>query len=364
MSNLEQYRDEINRIDKEIARLFEQRMQVSREIGEYKKTYGLPVKDETRESEIIRTSRERITEEAFEPYYVDLQRSIMDISCAFQSRIVSGLKAGYSGVPGAYAYIAAKKMFPDAELIPYANFEPAFRAAERGEIDCAVLPLENSYAGEVGAVMDLTFSGTLFINRMMNLEIEHYLLGIPDTGLDQIKTVVSHPQALAQCDAYINEHGFRTIEYSNTARAAEYVKEQKDPSIAAIASEDTAELFGLKVLERKIHTTKNNTSRFGVFSRNLHLPDRDMNDDRCGFILAFTVPNEAGALAMTLDIIGSHGFNMRNLKSRPMKGLLWSYYFYVEADGNISSQEGEDMLREIGAICGQLKLAGSYTHEA
>lgn len=77
----------------------------------------------------------------------------------------------------------------------------------------------------------------------------------------------------------------------------------------------------------------------------------------------FTVPNEAGALAMTLDIIGSHGFNMRNLKSRPLKGLLWNYYFYVEAEGNIASEEGQDMLREISAVCGQLKLAGSYSNE-
>lgn len=363
MGNLDEYREEINQIDSELAKLFERRMQVSQAIGEYKKEYALPVKDNSRETEIIRSSRERISEEALEPFYIDLQKSVMEISCAYQRRIVSGMKVGYSGVPGAYAYIAAKRMYPDAELIPYSNFGPAYRAAENGEIDCAVLPLENSYAGEVGAVMDLLFSGNLYVNRIMNLDIEHFLLGVPGTGVDQIRTVVSHPQALAQCDEYIRAHDFLTMEYSNTARAAEYVKEQKDPTIAAVASEDTAELFGLQILERRINTTRNNTSRFGAFSRAQHLTGRDDKDDSCGFILVFTVPNEAGSLAMTLDIIGSHGYNMRNLKSRPMKGLSWSYYFYLEADGNIATEEGQDMLRELSVICGQLKLAGSYRHE-
>lgn len=363
MGNLENYREEINRIDNEMAKLFEERMQVCKQIGEYKKEYALPVKDTTRENAVIAKSKERIGDPEMEPYYIDFQNSVMNISCALQSRIISGMKVGYSGVPGAYAYIAAKRMFPDAELIPYANFEPAFKAAEAGEIDCAVLPMENNYAGEVGAVMDLMFSGNLYVNRVMNLDIEHNLLGVPKSTIKKIKTVVSHPQALSQCDSYIKEHGFKTIEYSNTARAAEYVKELNDPTVAAIASEETAELFGLNIIERKVHTTRNNSSRFGVFSRTQNLPTAVARDDSCSFILMFTVPNEAGALAMTLDIIGSHGFNMRNLKSRPMKGLLWNYYFYVEAAGNISSEEGEDMMREIGAVCGQLKLAGAYAND-
>ena len=153
------------------------------------------------------------------------------------------------------------------------------------------------------------------------------------------------------------------LDYSNTARAAKFVKERNDPTIAAIASEEAADLFGLKILERKIHSTRNNASRFGVFSRSLQVLPEDTKDDSCGFILLFTVPNEAGALALTLDIIGSHGFNMRNLRSRPMKGLQWKYYFYVEAEGNISREEGQNMLQELRAVCGKLKLAGTFLNE-
>ncbi len=363
MGNLEQFRDEINRIDSQMAELFQKRMEVSKAIGEYKKEHALPVKDNARENAIIAKSKEKISNEEIEPYYIDFQKSVMNISCAYQERILNGMKVGYSGVPGAYAYIAAKRMHPGAELVSYASFELAFQAAEKGEVDCAVLPLENSYAGDVGAVMDLMFFGNLYVNRVMNLDIEHNLLGTEGASLDSIRTVVSHPQALSQCDEFIKSHGFEVVEFSNTARAAQYIKEQNDPSVAAIASIETAELFGLKVIDKKIHTTRNNSTRFGVFSRIQNLLPPETRDDSCSFILMFTVPNEAGALAMTLDIIGSHGFNMRNLKSRPVKGLLWNYYFYVEAEGNISGTEGKDMMREISALCGQLKLAGTFFNE-
>lgn len=363
MGSIEDYRKQINDIDEEMARLFEQRMQVCRSIAEYKKEKALPIKDATRETELTKKSRSFISDREVEPYYISFLKNNIELSCAYQSRIINGMRVAYSGVPGAYAHIAAKRMFPGAELINFTNFEPAYRAAENGDVDCAVLPLENSYAGEVGAVMDLAFSGSLFINRVVGLEIEHNLLANEGAGVDKIKTVVSHPQALQQCDEYIKRHGFETLEYSNTARAAEFVKESGRADVAAIASEDTAELFGLKILEKNINTAKNNTSRFGVFSRSMSVPNADAKDDQCSFLLVFTVPHKAGALAMMLDIIGAHGYNIDNLKSRPMKGLIWQYYFYLEIEGNINRQEGQDMLHELGAISDRLKLVGAYSSD-
>ena len=350
----------INVIDEQLAGLFEERMHICRKIGEYKKERALPVKDAARESAINAKSSSLIKDAEIEAYYIDFQKNNIKLSCALQEKVINGMKVAYSGVEGAYAYIAAKRMFPGAQLISYANFEPAYRAVEAGEADCAVLPLENSYAGDVGNVMDLAFSGSLFVNRVGELEIEHNLIVVPGTQLSDIRTVVSHPQALAQCDEYIKEHGFETREYSNTARAAAYVMEAKDPSVAAIASSDTAEIFGLEILEHKINTSANNTSRFAVFSRVQNRPPENDKNEKHSFIMVFTVPDEAGALAMTLDIIGAHGFNMKNLKSRPMKGLMWKYYFYVEGTGNINTQNGKDMLNELSVICSDLKLVGSY----
>ena len=224
-----------------------------------------------------------------------------------------------------------------------------------------MLPIENSYAGDVGAVMDLMFSGSLYVNRMIELEVEHNLLGCHGAKLNEIRTVVSHPQALEQCAEFIRSHGWQTLSYSNTALAAQYVAGQNDPTVAAIASEETAELYGLELLSKGINASRINTTRFAVFSRALHLPAADSRTGNEHFILVFTTKNEAGALAQPLNIIGAHDFNMRNLRSRPMKNLIWNYYFFVEAEGNISSVSGQNMLRELSAVCARLKLVGTYS---
>ena len=283
----------------------------------------------------------------------------MKISRDYQSRLNYGMRVAYSGVPGAFAYIAAKRMFPEAALISYSNFDEAYKAVEKGECDSAVLPIENSFAGDVGTVMDLIFSGSLYINQIIDLGIEHNLIACDGASLDTVKTVVSHEQALSQCKEYLSARGYSTQVYPNTALAAKYVKELNDPTVAAVASDETAAIFGLKILASKIHTSKTNTTRFAAFSRTRKESSKAKKSSE-SFILVFTVKNEAGALAKTIDIIGAHRYNMRNLRSRPMKELLWSYYFYIEADGSIDTAEGKEMLRALGATTDRLRLAGTY----
>ena len=360
MNELETARNEISRIDKEMAALFEQRMHAAAVIAGYKKQHGLSVKDPAREKELIDRNRALIESADIESYYVQFLKKTIELSCEYQSKILNGMKVTYCGVEGAFAYIAAKRMFPEAELVPYSDFGDAYEAVERGEYDCVVLPLENSAAGEVGTVMDLLFSGSLYINQVLDLPIVHNLMANEGASLDGIKTVVSHPQALDQCGEYIRQHGFETLPYSNTALAAKHVKETGDPGLAAIASDDTSTLFGLKVLDKSINDVKNNTTRFAAFSRAQNRPSSPKKREDENFILVFTVRNEAGSLAQTLNIIGAHGFNMRSLRSRPMKELQWNYFFYIEAEGNIYNENGQDMLRELGAVCAKLRLVGTY----
>ena len=208
--------------------------------------------------------------------------------------------------------------------------------------------------------MDLLFNGNLYINRVMDLPIRHVLMGCPGAGISGIRKVYSHPQALRQCAEYVRARGWKTVECENTAAAARRVLEAGDSSIAAIASEEAAELYGLKTLESGINDAASNTTRFAVFSRAQNRPARSGLRDSAGFILVFTVQNRAGALAQTLNIIGAHGYNMKNLRSRPMKDLQWSYYFYMEAEGNINNENGEMLLRELSALCARLKLVGMY----
>ena len=361
MNELEMARKQINEIDKEMARLFEKRMQAASYVANYKKEHGLSILDTSRENEVIKNNLLNIEDETIKEYYVEFLKNNMKISRDYQSRLNNGVKVAYSGVEGAFAYIAAKKMYPEAILVPYPDFESAYRATENGECDVSVLPIENSYAGDVSTVMDLLFSGTLYVNQVHDLEINHCLMAPKGATLENIKTVMSHPQALAQCQGYIDKHNFDQISMQNTALAAKRVKEEGNLTVAAIASDETARIFGLEILESKINESRTNTTRFVSFSRTQSLLENDgKRHQNEHFMLVFTVKNEAGSLAKTIDIIGAHRYNMRNLRSRPMKELLWSYYFFVEADGNVNTPNGRDMLRELSATCDNLKLVGTY----
>lgn len=350
----------IDEIDKEMAFLFEKRMNAAKEIAAYKNARGIGVLDKSREASVIEKNSAYISDPGIREYYVNFITSVMSVSRALQSRETTGLKVAYCGAEGAFGYLAAKKAFPSATLFACGDFSEAYRLAENGTYDCAVLPIENSYAGDVSVVMDLAFSGSLYVNAVIETDVTHNLLIRKGGRTEHIKTVVSHPQALEQCGEFIRKNGYKTLDYSNTALAAKFVAEECDDTYAAVASESAAEEFGLEIAVRGINADKNNTTRFAVFSRAQHLPAPSEPDESSHFILVFTAKNEAGALAQALNIIGAHDFNMRTLTSRPMKELIWNYYFYVEADGNINSENGKAMIQELSAVCAKLKLVGTY----
>lgn len=358
MKNLNEIRKEINAIDEQMRELFTKRMAAAHDVAEYKMAHGLPILDAQRENEVIEKNASMLEDEELRTYYVSFLQGNMAVSRSYQDMLTNGMKVAYSGVAGAFAYIAACKNFPNSRKIAYGNFEEAYNACVSGECDAVVLPIENSYNGEVGAVTDLMFSGPLFVNGIIDVDISHCLIGTKDSNVSDIKTVVSHPQALAQCNAYIRNHKYDELEYENTALAAEYVAKTNDKTIAAIGSESAAEIFGLKILEKNINESRTNTTRFATFSRSEH-KHRESESGVYSIIL-FTVRNEAGALAKALDIIGKHNFNMRTLRSRPMKDLMWEYYFYIEAEGNINSKEGRRMIEDLEEYCAKVKVIGSY----
>ena len=356
MNSLEKARETINRVDSEMAALFTERMRAAELVAAYKKEHGLPITDAEREAAVIRNGAQQVDDPILREYYVRFIQETMALSRAYQSRLLEGMRVAYSGTEGAFAHIATGKLFPSAEKIGFPDFESAYRAVENGECDAAVLPVENSTNGEVGQVMDLMFSGGLFVNRMLDLPVTQDLLVKPGTAVEEIRTVISHPQALGQCAARIREMGWRTEEYPNTALAAKFVASTNDRTVAAIASAEAAEQFGLAVLERNLNASRSNTTRFAVFTR----AENTQTPGTCSALM-FTVRNEAGALARAIDVIGHYGFNMRTLRSRPMKELLWQYYFYVEAEGDLHSPDGQNMLRALAVFCDKLKPAGCYT---
>lgn len=360
MDQLKNAREAIDRIDAQMATLFEERMAAAAAVATYKKEHGLPILDPVREAAVLERGAARITDESLKEYYVSFQRGLMSVCRSYQSLLLQGMRVAYSGTEGAFAHTAAGRIFPEGERVGYPDFASAYAAVVNGECYAAVLPIENSFAGEVAQVTDLLFSGNLSVSGMYDLPITQNLLVLPGADPQKIKTVVSHPQALAQCEEHIRNHGWEARTAQNTATAARAVAEGGDPTVAAIGAEENAALYGLTVAERAINENGGNTTRFAVFTRARHPLSRDTG--AAGrFILVFTVLNEAGSLARALDVIGKFGFNLRTLRSRPTKNLMWKYYFYVEAEGNVDSPEGHAMLAALGQFCDKLKVSGSYT---
>ena len=356
MSNkLEEARKIINEVDAQMAELFVKRMRAAELVCEHKMEFGLPILDEKREDAVIERNSALVEDEVLKEYYIDYLKHMISVSRAYQYRMQNGLRVAYSGVEGAFAHIAAGRIFPEGNRVSYSDFKAAYDSVVNGECDVAVLPIENSYAGEVGQTIDLIFSGSLYINGIYELEIHQNLLGLPGATVEDIKKVTSHSQALTQCHDYIKMRGFAAEETSNTALAAKTVADAGDKSIGAIASAETAEIYGLKVVEANINKSGDNTTRFAVLSK-----VKAASQSLTSTVLMFTVKHEAGSLAEAIAIIGQRGYNMTALRSRPMKKHSWQYYFYVEIDGSTDTENGKLMLDELGKVCDKLKVAGTF----
>ena len=354
-------RQEINEIDEEMARLFVRRMQAVSRVADYKMAHGLPIYDEAREKEVVAQNAARVEDETLRTFYVQYLSDNMRLSRRYQETLVNGMKVAYSGVEGAFAAIAAKKIFPAAARVPYPDFRAAYDAVVKGECDCAVLPIENSTAGEVGNVFDMLFGGQLYIAGVYDLFINQHLMALPGTRPEDVRTVISHPQALAQCAAYLREKKLHTKPFENTALAARHVLEAGDRTQAAIASDETAALYGLEIIAKNINEENINMTRFAVLSRAVN---ENTTEKGRHSIIMFNVSDAAGSLSKAIDVIGAYGYNMRCLRSRPMKGLMWEYYFYVEVEGNLSTPHGKEMLEKLRASCDKLKMLGSFTYPA
>ena len=358
-NKLEQAREIINEVDAKMAELFVRRMRAAEMVFAYKKEFGLPILDQKREDAVVERNAALIDDPVLKEYYMDFLKHMMQVSRAYQYRMQSGLKVAYSGVEGAFAHIAAQRIYPESNCMSYGDFKAAYNAVVNGDCDVAVLPIENSYAGEVGQTLDLIFSGTLHINGIYELEIHQNLLGVPGATVEDVKKVTSHPQALSQCHDYIEMRGFATEEANNTALAAKFVAEAGDKSYGAIASLETARLYGLKVLEPNINKSGENTTRFAVLSK-----VRANTPALSGTVLMLTVKHEVGSIANAISIIGRFGYNMTALRSRPMKKHSWQYYFYIEIDGSVDSENGQKMLEQLSKVCDQLKVAGTFAYRA
>ena len=303
MDALEQARAEIDTVDAEMAALFERRMRAVADVVRYKAETGKPVFDAAREAAVLDKNTARITDEALRPYYRAFLSDAMSISRAYQRARLGRDTAAYQGVPGAWSHIALRRLFPFARETACTTWGEVFDAVQNGDAQFGVLPFENSNAGDVSTVLDLLYTHPdIIIARMCDLPIRQDLLGVPGATLETVRTVISHPQALAQSSVFVQQHGFKTSTWGNTADAARHVAELNDPSVAAIASAETAGLYGLQILSAGINADGDNTTRFIVIERAAAAPAMTGEGQRLA--LLFTARHKPGQLAAALDQIG------------------------------------------------------------
>lgn len=345
--------------DKEIAVLFEKRMNAAVHVAEYKKANGIPIEDAVRENYLIETNSSLIENSEIRSYYVNFLKNTMKLSKDYQHKIIDGTRVAFSGVKGAFAEIAVKRIFPDAVAVPYSDFKSAYKSVENGECEVAVLPLENSYEGDVARVMDLTYFGSLFINGVYDMAVEQHLFALQEATAKTLKKVISHPQALGQCAEFIEERGYQKQEAVNTAVAAKTVAESNDVSLGVICSLEAGNEYGLKLIDRKINENSTNTTRFAVFSR---IP-RDNTSEQSDFIVLFTVRDEAGSLGKAVSVFGECGYNLKALKSRPSKDVIWNYYFFLEGEGHLTEESEKIMLEKLSKVCTNVRLVGRFPKE-
>lgn len=284
-----QAREKIDEIDAQMAKLFEQRMTAVCAVSEYKRLNSLPVLDSGREQKVLEKNKAFIKNQQYLPYYDSFLRDVMDISKQYQrnrlamqeSAVIADRenkdtkKYGFQGSEGSYSALAVKKRFGGdtaISAIAYEHFEDVFNAVSSGEITSGVLPFENSYTGQVSEVLELLlrYDDITADSDIIDLKVSHCLLGVKGTSLNEIKTVYSHPQALAQCSDFLNEYKIEGIPHQNTAFAAKEAALLSNKAIGAIASSESAKLYGLDILKSEINTSKENTTRFIVIKKLVH----------------------------------------------------------------------------------------------
>ena len=376
MIDLNKIRDEIDETDKGIVRLFEKRMELTEEVAKYKIETGKPVFDKEREISKLKKLRGETSNEFNAKGIQEVFQQMMSISRKRQYQLLtehgadeqvdyrqtdalqfSHSKVVFQGVEGAYSFAAMKTFFDDTiESSHVETWKEAMQQVAEQKVDYGVLPIENSTAGSVSDIYDLMIRYPNYIVGEQILKIEHTLMAVPGASLEDIRTVYSHPQGLAQCRNYLEQHpGWKQEEVLNTAMAAEKVAKEGDRTQAAIASRYAAEHFGLNILAEGCLSGESNSTRFIIIS------NQKCFDRNAGKIsICIELPHESGSLYNILAHFIYNDLNMTKIESRPIPEQNWEYRFFIDFEGNLSSPAVKNALRGIASEASSLRLLGNY----
>ncbi len=266
-------------------------------------------------------------------------------------------RIGFQGEPGAYSHLACQEAYPDMEPVPCASFEDTFAGATSGEVERAMIPIENSLGGRVADIHHLLPESKLHIVAEHFQSVQHHLLAVPGATLADIKCIESHAQALAQCRRFIRDFGVRPVMTADTAGAARHVAERRDPTIAAIASGLAGEIYGLEALHARIEDHHANTTRFVVMARDPIRPDPVLP---CVTSIVFQVRSVPAALYKALGGFATNGVNITKLESYIVDASFTVAQFYAEFEGHVEHRLVKLALEELEFFTEDVLILGVY----
>ena len=376
MERLLELRQQLDVIDKQIVELYEKRMDICGEVGEFKIEAGKKVFDKQREMEKLSTVSANAKNDLYKKGITELFELLMSVSRKLQYQMLS--KKGalgrlpfigidsleveksrivFQGTEGAYSQAAMEKYFgKDINSFHVQTFRDAMEAIEEGSADYAVLPIENSSAGAVNEVYDLLMEFENYIVGEVFLPIDHTLAGLPGTKLCDVERVYSHPQALMQSAKFLDEHrDWQQISVANTAVAAKKILEDQVKTKAAICSAYAAEYYGLEILEEKINHNEKNATRFIVVTN-----QKVFLKEATKISICFECAHQSGSLYHLLSHFIYNDLNMIKIESRPIEGRNWEYCFFVDFEGNMADAAVKNAIRGLREEARSLKILGNY----
>ena len=376
--NIDEYRNRIDRIDKQLVTLFCERMDTASDIAAWKKEQKRPVFDPERERQKLLEVASSVPEELRE-YTASLYSLLFELSRSYQNRLLgtaseltaqiqgaidetpalfpSDASVACQGVAGAYSQIACDRLFKRPAVLYLSSFDAVFSAIESGLCRYGVVPLENSTAGSVNAVYDLMMNHNFRIVRSVRIKVDHCLLVNPGTKREEIREIYSHQQAISQCEKYLQSFpNARVIPCENTAVAAKMVAEAGRRDAAALSSHACGKIYGLSCLESSVQDMDNNFTRFICISKKLEIyPGADRTS------LMAVLPHEPGSLYKLLSRFYALGLNLNKLESRPPPNRNFEFMFYFDLETSVYSPQFLQLMGEMPTLCEEFSYLGSYS---
>lgn len=352
---LARLRTEIDAVDARMVDLMNQRARLAQEVGEVKKVTNAPVWRPEREAQIFARLRDinpgPLPGQAIEAVYRELISACRELE--------RRMRIAFLGPVGTFSEQAVLGFFGQGvELVPCPNFDEIFRATEAGTVDFGVVPVENSSEGAINRSLDLLRSSPLLISGEISVPVRHHLLTARGT-LEGITRICAHPQALAQCQGYLDRHcaGLERVPVSSNAEGARLAA--LEPHTAGIAGDGALGRYAVQVVAQGIQDDPSNRTRFVVLGKHACGPS---GADQTTLILS--VPDRAGAVHALIEPLARHGVSMKRFESRPARQGDWEYYFYIDVLGHQNDPPVAAALAELRAQAAFCKVVGSYPRAA